>query len=125
MKYRFSNPITNSFESFDTIEEAEARLVVVKSDYIQQEAYRFPVAKEVVSGNDTTWMAADFETDAEDYVYQVFNHNTGLHEAVPSLSQAKARNQELKDHFLSQVFASGVTEYEDPQLPTIPSTTLQ
>ena len=126
MKYRFNNPITNQFESFSTIEEAESRLAVVKQEYIEQESYRFPVAKEIVDGNNTTWMAADLENDVEDYIYQVFNHNTGLHEAISSLSQAKIRNQELKDTFLSQVFASGVTEYIEPQpIPAIPSTTLQ
>ena len=126
MKYRFNNPITNSFESFDTMEEAEARLSIVKADYLKQEEYRFSVAKEVVEGNNTTWTAANLETDTEDYVYQVFNHNTGLHEAIPSLSQAKARNHELKDKFISEVFAGAVSGYEEPQsIPSMPSTIIQ
>jgi hypothetical protein len=113
MKYRFFNPITNSFEMFDTQLEAESRLVVVKADYIKQEEYRFPVAKEIIGENSVTWAAANLENDEEDYVYQVFNHLIGQHEAVSSLSQAKARNQALKDEFIAEMFAAGVMPYEE------------
>ena len=123
MKYKFTNLITNTVETFKTREEAESRLNVVKQEYIEQESYRFPVAKEIVDGNNTTWMAADLNNDVEDYIYQVFNHNTGLHEQVSSLTAAKARNQELKDSFLVDVFSNAITEYEEP-FPAIPSTTV-
>lgn len=127
--YKIFNPINSDFELFATKEEAESRLNVVKQEYIEQESYRFPVAKEIVEGNNTTWMAADLANDVEDYTYQVFNHNTGQHEAVSSLSQAKIRNQELKDAFLAEVFVEGVTEYVKPipkqQISELPSTTIQ
>lgn len=119
-KFRIFNPISNDFELFQTKEEAELRLSVIKMEYIQQEDYRFSVAKEIIDGNNTTWTLADLNNDLENYVYQVFNHSTGQHEAVASLSQAKIRNQELKNAFLDDVFASAIIEYTEPQ--SIPST---
>ena len=124
MKYKFNNPIINQFEIFSTREEAEARLSVVRQAYIEQEAYRFTVAKEVVEGNNTTWTSADLNNDIEDYVYQVFNHTTGLHEQVPSLTAAKERNQALKNDFLNNIFFNAIIEYEEEIIPEIPSTTV-
>lgn len=124
MKYKFTNLVTNIVETFSTREEAEARLNIVKQEYIEQESYQFTVAKEIIDGNNTTWMAADLNNDPEDYVYQVFNPNTGLHEQVSSLTAAKARNQELKDAFLSDSFFNAIVEYEEEVIPSIPSTTV-
>ena len=45
-KFRIFNPINSDFELFATKEEAELRLSEIKIEYIQQEDYRFPVAKE-------------------------------------------------------------------------------
>ena len=125
MTYKITNPVSNQFEFFEVLEDAEARLVVVKNEFLQQEDYRFTVAKEVVDGNNTTWMSADLENDIEDYVYQVFNHNTGLHEQVSTLSAAKLRVAQLKSDFVEQVFAVGVEQYDmQSELSAIPSTTL-
>lgn len=124
MKYKFNNPITNTVESFSTKEEAEVSLSVVKEEYIKQEDHRFQVAKEIIEGNNTTWMSADLVNDPEDYTYQVFNHTTGLHEPVSSLTLAKQRTQELKDSFLNEVFLNAIVEYEEESISVIPSTTV-
>lgn len=114
MKYKIINPIQGGFELFDTQEEAENRINPLKQKIISEESYRFSVAKIVVNGNDTTWMSADLENDSEEGTYQVFNHLTGLHEEVQTLTAAKARYQELKDEFFVPLSTLNVVEVEDP-----------
>jgi hypothetical protein len=95
--------VINSFtgEQFEITDltEATAKLAEIKAAVLTQEDYRFTVAKEVVNGNDTTWMNADLENDPEDYRYHVFNTFTGQHELFTSLSSAKARRLEIKEQF--------------------------
>ena len=100
MIFQIHNPTVGDYEYYDTYDEAMAKLVGYQADLLIQESARFTVAKEIVNGNDTTWMNADLENDPEDFVYQVFNHLTGQHEKVESLTQAKNRNAEIKQAFL-------------------------
>lgn len=102
MVYKILNLVTGITEYIETSEaDAVVRLKQIQDEYLAQEDYRFTVAKEVISGNDTTWMAADLNNDVEDYSYFVFNTLTGQHEKVALLSEAKARKEQIKQDFLA------------------------
>jgi hypothetical protein len=82
------------------LEEANAKLIEFQNKYLEQESYRFSIAKEVVDGFNTVWTAADLINDAEEGVYHVFNTVTGLHEQVSGLTNAKARMEAIKREFI-------------------------
>lgn len=94
MKYIFQNKI------FNTLEEAKEYANPLIAEFQAHEEYRFSIAKEIVSGNDTTWMSADLENDPEDSVYFVFNTINGLHEKVNSKTEATAKLEQVKQEFL-------------------------
>ena len=117
--YVINNQITNQMEYFvsdektktdndhlicivGTQEDANLKAQQHKQEFLEQQSYRFTIAKEVVDGNNTTWMNADLLNDSEDGMYQVFNHLTGQHEPVDGLSNAIYRMNELKTQFLNQ-----------------------
>lgn len=85
-----------------TQEDAVAKANQNKQSFLEQESYRFSIAKEVVDGNNTTWMNADLVNDVEDGSYHVFNQATGQYEGVVGLSNAINRMAQLKDEFLAQ-----------------------
>lgn len=93
-------------------EEANIKAIQNKQAYLEQESYRFTIAKEVIDGNNTTWMNADLLNDSEEGVYQVFNQFTGLHEAIDGLSNAVNRMVELKNQFING-FNWGVVELNE------------
>lgn len=100
MIYQIRNATNNGYDYVELEELANTKLAENRDAYLKQEEYRFSVAKITVVGNNTTWDNADLENDLEDYVYQVFNQYTGVHEKVDSLSLAKVRRQELIDAFV-------------------------
>lgn len=99
MTFIVVNPFTGEQTTFEDIALANTKAEEVRAEVLEREAYRFTVAKEVVEGENTTWMNADLDNDPEDYRYQVFNTFTGQHEPYDSLSAAKVRRQELIDEF--------------------------
>lgn len=103
MYYFIQNHITGKPDCVESEELANAKLIENRNAYMQQESYRFTVAKEIVDGNNTIWMSADLENDIEDYDYQVFNQFTGQHEKINGLSNAKARLEEIKQQFIVEV----------------------
>lgn len=82
-------------------EDANIKVQQNKENFLQQELHRFNIAKEVVDGNNTTWMNADLLNDAEEGMYQVFNHTTGQHEPIDGLSNAINRMTQLKNDFIN------------------------
>ena len=103
---------------------ATAKLAEVRAAFIAQEAYRFAIAKEIVNGNDTTWLNADLDNDPENHVYNVFNTFTGQHERMTSLSAAKVRIAELKEKLLTDVGYNKLELVDDVQPRTTGSQTL-
>lgn len=85
-----------------TQEDANLKVAQNKEVFLEKETYRFTIAKEVVDGNNTTWMNADLLNDSEEGIYQVFNHTTGQHEPIDGLSNAINRMTQLKNEFISQ-----------------------
>jgi hypothetical protein len=85
-----------------TQENANLKAQQNKEDFLQQELYRFSIAKEVSDGNNTTWMTADLLNDTEEAMYQVFNYVTGQHESIDGLSNAISRMTQLKTEFINQ-----------------------
>ena len=115
MTYLVRNPITGQEFEIEDLNEAKTKLAEIRASVIASEKYRFSVAKEVVNGNDTTWMTADLNNDSEDHRYHVFNTLTGQHELVTSLSQAKTRLAEIEEQFISGLgFSLGLND--EPQL---------
>lgn len=104
--FRVINPITNAFEHLETEALAIERIAEFKDMLLTRESLRFGINKEVVEGTNTTWVAANLDSDIEDAIYKVFNHTTGGYEDVNSLSAAKARMQQLKDEFFNNSLSS-------------------
>lgn len=98
MFYKVNN--LGNAEYFDTELAANTRIYEIQKSYLQQNDYIFTISKEVINGNDTTWMLADLENDPEDYKYHVFNTLTGLYEEANSLSEAKKLQEKIKQQFL-------------------------
>lgn len=109
MKFIIHNPIAGGTSVFDNKEAADIKLEEIKQQLLEREAYRFTIAKEVVDGNNTTWMNADLANDPEDGEYQVFNTLTGLHEKIQGLSAAITRQGDIKQEFVA---ASGLVVHE-------------
>jgi hypothetical protein len=126
--YVINNQITNQMEYFvsneqtksdndhlvcivGTQEDANLKVQQNKENFLNQEFYRFTIAKEVVDGNNTTWLNADLLNDSEEGMYQVFNHTTGQHEPIDGLSNAVNRITQLKNEFINQ-FNWDVVEIE-------------
>lgn len=107
--FRVMNVLNYQYEYIEDEQSANMKIQENKIIYLNQEAHRFNIAKEIIEGNNTTWCAADLENDPEEGVYKVFNHTTGQYEGVQGLSNAKARNQQLKDEFF---YASNYSKYE-------------
>lgn len=84
-----------------TQEDANLKAQQNKQEFLEQELHRFSIAKEVVDGNNTTWMNADLLNDSEEGIYQVFNQFTGQHEPIDGLSNAINRMTELKNDFIN------------------------
>jgi hypothetical protein len=102
------------------LEKANNRLVESRTAYLAQEDYRFTIAKEIVDGNNTTWINADLENDSEEGIYQVFNTITGLHEQVSGLTNAKNRRDAIKQEFLTEYKLDSVTVVTElPKKPQI------
>lgn len=116
--YVINNQITNQMEYFvadEATKIANDHLVCIvgtqqyanlkaqqnKNDFLQQELHRFVIAKEVVDGNNTTWMNADLLNDSEEGMYQVFNQFTGQHEPIDGLTNSVNRMTQLKDKFIN------------------------
>lgn len=127
--YVINNLITNQMEYFvpdeetkvandhivcivGTQEDANAKNEQNKKDFLDKESYRFTIAKEVVEGNNTTWMNADLLNDSENGIYQVFNQFTGLHESVDGLINAVNRINKLKEQFIAE-FSWSVNQIEE------------
>ena len=98
MFYKVRN--LGNVEYFDSEEAANNRLVELQKKCLEENDYIFTVAKEVVNGNDTTWMNADLENDPENFKYHVFNPVTGLYEESMSLSEAKQIQERIKQEFI-------------------------
>jgi hypothetical protein len=115
--YLITQPITGKQFEIEDLNEARTKLAEIKNAILISEDYRFTVAKETMNGNDTTWSNANLDNDPENYRYQVFNTFTGQHEALTSLSLAKARRLELKEQFATSLGLNG-----EPQLKPEPIT---
>lgn len=116
--FRVMNVLNYQYEYIADEQSANTKIQENKIIYLNQEAHRFNIAKEIVDGSNTTWCVADLENDPENGLYKVFNHTTGQYEDVQGLSNAKARNQQLKDEFF---YASNYSKYE--VVEEIPPTT--
>lgn len=115
MKFRVNNLVAGKVEIFDTEQEAVTKNQEVIDEFLARESYRFTIAKEVVDGDNTTWMNADLTNDQEDAVYHVFNTLTGTHEQVSGLLAAKARQDEIKQAFLIHANVNAPQEISDEE----------
>lgn len=124
MIYLITNPYTQEkFEFSETdFASAVAKLAEIKQQVLTEQNYRFTVAKETVNDKDTTWSNADLENDPEDYTYHLFNHATGRHEKIMSLSQTKTRVLELKEQFADSLGLNTAPTLTEPISEIIPRT---
>lgn len=122
--YMIQNFVTGMLEFATTEEEATKIFFENKQTWIDQESYRFTVARVIVNGNDTVWAAASPDTDPEESFYYVFNTFTGQHEEIWSKSQALLRSEQLKNDFVAQHYPQSwqiITEAQYNQLASHPS----
>lgn len=115
IKYWFFDVVELVEKNFDSLQEAQIALEQMKSLYLQQNDFRFPLARVVVDGNNTTWTAVN-DDSPEEGEYHVFNHNIGQYEPIGDLTAAKARVEELKQSFLTDMRFQ-VHERTDAQQP--------
>jgi hypothetical protein len=111
--YAITNFITGKPDLCDTEEKASEIAAQNKAALLEREAYRFTIAKVVVSGPNTTWTNADFDNDPEETVYQVFNTLTGQHEEVATKTSAIARKDEIQQEFLKSAYPTDWREISD------------
>lgn len=114
MTFLVRDLFTSEQFKFENRADAEAKAQEIHAASLIRESYRFSVAKEIVNGNDTTWMNADLDNDPEENTYHVFNTYTGQHELFTSLSAAKARNEEIKTQFAKSLIVP-IIEGGQPQ----------
>lgn len=78
--------------------------------YMTQESYRFTIAKEIVNGNNTTWVNVEnINEDLHDGGYFVFNTLTGMHEKAANKEEAIAIQNRIKQEFIDY---SDLTSYK-------------
>lgn len=124
MTYLIRNPNTGEQFEIEDFDSAKIKLAEIKSFILLEEDYRFTIAKEIVNGNDTTWINADLDNDEENQNYHVFNTFTGQHELFVTLSSAKTRRLELKEKFATDLGLNGEPQEKPAQPITIGSQTL-
>ena len=103
MIYRIRNGIDYECDYEETEELANKKLAENREAFLKREEYRFTVCKVVTNEYSSTWSAADLENDPEDFVYQVFNQYTGLHEPIETLSAAILRRNEIIEQFFTEL----------------------
>lgn len=98
---RYQIFVEGAYLYFNTREAASAELQTQQTDCLSREKDRFTVAKIVDDGlGNTIWSNADLDSGPENHTYNVFNHATGQHEAVSTLTAAKTRVREIQQEFL-------------------------
>ena len=108
MIYLVIHKITGErFEFIDNLDAARAKMQEIKASVVASEGYRFTVVKEIVDGENVTWVPTDLDTETEDGRFQVFNTFTGQHESFDSLAAAKSRKQQLIDTFIDELGLNG------------------
>ena len=114
-----NNPNIGS-ATIGTEADAQTKLAQNQTEFLAQNAVRFSICLEVVDGNDTTWREA-LDTDADIGIYKVFNTFTGQYTEYPTLTQAKAANESLKQEVLVSVGLGAVTKVDAlPKPPAQP-----
>lgn len=104
MIYLVIHPITGErFEFSEDLGAARAKQQEIKVSVAVSESHRFTAVKEIVNGDDVTWLPVNLDEETQDGRYQVFNPFSGQHEPFESLAEAKSRRQELVDNFLNDL----------------------
>lgn len=97
------NPFSGERAEFDNEAMANAKAGKIRAAILAQEYRRFTAVKEIVNGQDVTWVPIDLDSAVEESVYHVFNTLTGQHERAESLAAAKTRMGEIKQEFLNSL----------------------
>jgi len=119
-QYTIQNYINGKAEILDTLELANARIVEIEAEVLAANIGRFNVIQTIDSANGTMWVTPS-DNSQEDGTYMVFNSNFGTHENIKGRTVAFARNQELKDAFVAELFQTP-QEYVAPVQPTTKGT---
>ena len=120
MIYRILNHVDGCYEYVEGNEpEAATRAAELKELYMAQEAFRFTVSYEEVNGNNTTWKAADANTDPADGGFNVFNHKSGQYEKITGRDAAFARLEEIKNEFIQEFHIGQYEQVESIPTPII------
>jgi len=108
-------------QEFATMEEAQAALPPFKAQVLTNNLNRFSinVVTQVPAGE--TWSLVVGEDYPENGDYRVFNQNTGQHETFTSFSQAVARNLELQQQWITEIFANQPTVIDPDAVVNIPT----
>ena len=130
--YMINNYVTGNPDFVTSEEEAFILYTKNKNEFLSQEAHRFSAAKVIQIDDSFLWSASDFEKDAEDSLYSVYNHVTGEQENLVNKTEALIRIEELKQKFLEEHFPVPYYELSEndylkltmPQRQEIPITEL-
>jgi hypothetical protein len=101
MTYVVTDPYTAEKFEFEDRALAEAKSEELFALMVERESYPFTISKEVVEGNNTTWVHADLENDPEVGTYFVANPFSRAHDKRNSLSEAIAWLEDVKNAYVS------------------------
>lgn len=109
--FKVNDPVMGA-RFFNTLQEAEAVLVVVQKNLLVKENLRFAINTIEQLGLNTLWRTVE-PTDPEIGEYKVYVYNKGTYETYYTMTEAKLRNESLKMEFLTEMLLDKVFE-EDP-----------
>jgi len=126
MIYSLTNYETGKSEYIENDENlANARLKELQNRWLELNNDLFTFLKEIVDGNNTTWISANLENDIENCRYHLFNPVLGQHETTNSFTEAKQKLNEIKENYLKHIgLDKWVIVDEIPQPKAIGLTTL-
>jgi len=97
-EFKLQNLITNTYDYFTSLSDAQAQLELNKQEYIVNQKERFSVNIDIDNPDGSiTWTPVDpFSFDQEDD-YQVFDTFTGQYTACSNLADAKAAQKSIEE----------------------------
>ena len=119
-QYRIQNYILGKSEYFDTNDEAIFRIKELENEILINQSSRFSIIQTIENSNGVMWIAPS-DNSEEDGDYMVFISKTGKYEKIKGRTAAYARNQELKDEFLTEL-AQTPEFIEEPIQPSTAGT---
>lgn len=110
--YKLGNLVVGSKE------DADSKLLDLQNLILSYEAVRFSICATFVNGDDTEWREIK-ESDPEETICQVLNHNTGQYTQCNNKTEAFILNEKMKQDFLVDFGIDKVIEQDALPQPIV------